>query len=168
MKKECAYSECTKCFPTMHPIDETINLKKEVEYEVWETVNTSYQKDGIKKKTKKVVKNRKQMTLEDMIYKVHNEAKGHLGKHLYNIAHQFLAMREIKRNLGEKDLLIHIDFAENYNCKLSAEIQAMHFGVSQVQVTLHNGVAYTKDETISFSTISNSHRHDAAAVWYPK
>ena len=37
----------------------------------------------------------------------------------------------LKENLKENECLIHVDFSENYECKMSREIQTMHFGESK-------------------------------------
>lgn len=72
-----------------------------------------------------------------------------------------------------------VDFSENYGCKYSEEVQSAHFGASKGQVTLHTGVLYLnglntvecqqgygkqKQKCISFCSMSDSLRHDAAAV----
>ena len=51
-------------------------------------------------------------------------------KHLYNIAHQYKAVRTLKQKLTDKDILLHVDFSENFGCKNASEIQSMHFGAS--------------------------------------
>lgn len=60
-----------------------------------------------------------------------------------------------------------MDFSENYSTKYSSEIQAVHFGASRSQVTLHTAVIYyhINDELKSQSFCSESLRHDASAVW---
>lgn len=42
--------------------------------------------------------------------------------------------------MTENEIIIHIDFSENYCCKYDKEIQSVHFGPSQTHVTLHTGV----------------------------
>jgi hypothetical protein len=66
--------------------------------------------------------------------------------------------------------LIHIDFAENYVCCYSSEIQSVHFGGSHAQATLHDGVLYSQSNehdliATSFCTISDSRHHGPAAIW---
>lgn len=64
--------------------------------------------------------------------------------------------------------MLKIDFSENYVFKLKEEVQAMHFGASKVQLSLHTGVMYYKDENVgkhSFATISECLSHDASGVW---
>lgn len=68
----------------------------------------------------------------------------------------------------KNEILIRIDFSENYVCKLSKEPQAMHFGASKLHLSLHTGVQYiTKEqlETKSFSTVSKVLDHAAPGIW---
>lgn len=74
-------------------------------------------------------------------------------------------MRELKEKLQENDLVLHVDFSENYGCKLNTEIQSFHFGGNRNQVTIHTVVAYTKTTIQIFATVSKSLRHDERAVW---
>lgn len=60
----------------------------------------------------------------------------------------------------------HIDFSENYCCKYDKEIQSVHVGPIQTQVTLHTGVVYFKGEcTLSFCTVSDYNKHGPPAIW---
>lgn len=88
-------------------------------------------------------------------------------KHIFNISQQFVAYNACKNNLMLNEALIHIDFSENYSCKLGEEIQMYHFGSSRAQATLHTGVMYIggKENPISFCTISPSNDHSPAAIW---
>lgn len=69
-------------------------------------------------------------------------------------------------NLGPDDYLIHVDFSENYGCKYSREIQAVHFGGNRLQITLHTGVLYRgrNKEPHSFCTSSTNLRHDLVSI----
>lgn len=84
--------------------------------------------------------------------------------HVRNIYHQHETLSTIKESLNESELLLHIDFSENYSCKYSSEAQSVHFGASRQQISLHTGVAYTTDQVNSFCTISASLKHDAKAI----
>lgn len=91
-------------------------------------------------------------------------------KHFATIKHQFKFIKNLKESMTEEELLVHIDFSENYSCKYATEIQAIHFGGSRNQVTIHTGVAYylnrDKDRTtFSFATTSASLRHDPSSIW---
>ncbi len=63
--------------------------------------------------------------------------------HHFRVRHQFRAIREIRENLLEDEVLCHVDFSENYCEKFAAEVQAAHFG-HRNQIVLHQGVMYMK------------------------
>lgn len=68
--------------------------------------------------------------------------------------------------MKENEAMVHIDFSENYACKYDKEIQSVHFGPSQTQITLHTGVIYYKgDCTTSFCTVSDCTNHGPPAIW---
>jgi hypothetical protein len=54
--------------------------------------------------------------------------------------HQKKVMKKMKSGLTTTDVLFHVDFAENYATKYATEIQSIHFGGNQNQVTLHTAV----------------------------
>ncbi len=62
--------------------------------------------------------------------------------------------------------MIHVDFSENYVCKMSEEIQSMHFGASKRQITLHTGIYYVGSpvQSQSFCTVSDSLSHGSGAI----
>ncbi|KAG6450632.1 hypothetical protein O3G_MSEX006706 [Manduca sexta] len=68
-------------------------------------------------------------------------------------------------NLNPSECAILIDFSENYDCKLSEEIQALHFGGSKNSITLHTGMIYTSTQCQSFVTLSDSNCHEPHAIW---
>jgi hypothetical protein len=74
-------------------------------------------------------------------------------RQVFSIKNQNRHYRELKENLKVNEAMIHIDFLENYACKLGTEIQSMHFGASQKQLTLHTGVYYTGKEKKSLCQI---------------
>lgn len=88
--------------------------------------------------------------------------------HVSNIRHQYYVVNKIKNSLTENDVLVHMDYSENYSCKYSEEIQSFHFGGSRKQITLHTVVTYfLKDGKLahkSFCTLSECLRHDSVAV----
>lgn len=90
-------------------------------------------------------------------------------KHVATISHQYQTISELKKNLTDNEVLIHIDFSENYCCKYNEEIQAVHFGGARQQVTLHTGVLYLREnDTVkpkAFCSLSDNNRYDSMAVW---
>src|SRR6476469_1973897 len=92
-------------------------------------------------------------------------------KHVYNMRHQFCMIKSKKESLQQSEMIIQIDFSENYVCKYSEEAQAMHFGASKVQISLHTGVQYVRGAEGSgtavqtFATVSSCLDHGAHAIW---
>jgi hypothetical protein len=93
--------------------------------------------------------------------------KPKITKHLFNIQNQFKYYQQLKQELTDNECLIHIDYAENYVGKYHEEIQSVHFGASQPQITLHTGVYFTKDLPggSTFCTLSDSLQHGPSAIW---
>lgn len=58
-----------------------------------------------------------------------------------------------------------MDFSKNFTCKLESEIQNMHFGASQRQISIHTGIAYTKEKQIPFATVSDCLVHNPFGIW---
>ena len=83
------------------------------------------------------------------------------ARHFFNIGHQYKTLRLLRENLDEGEIIIHMDFSEKYSCKYQKEIQSVHFGASQKQISLHTCVAYAKVATIPFVFASDCH------VYYP-
>jgi len=82
--------------------------------------------------------------------------------------HQKDIIRDLKTQLiDDTDLLIHIDFAENYSCKYGTEIQQTHFGANKpLQVTLHTSVLYSGSVIKSFCTVTPDSSHDPIAIFH--
>ncbi|KAL4710696.1 hypothetical protein ACJJTC_004341 [Scirpophaga incertulas] len=84
---------------------------------------------------------------------------------------QYSTVKELKENLSDNEVLIHVDFSENYLLKYNEEIQSFHFGGSRQQISLHTGVLYYRDSQTkeitckSFCTVSENIRHDALTIW---
>ena len=74
--------------------------------------------------------------------------------------------------MSDDEVLLHLDFSKNYNCKYSQEVQSLHFGGSRNQITLHTVVMYYKSKTNdststlnrSLCTLSENPRHDPVAI----
>ena len=94
-----------------------------------------------------------------------NKQLSTMTRHQFNWLHQARSMRELKETLRPDELCVHIDFSENYSCKLNTEVQAFHFAGSRKQATLHTCVVYTANGTHTYATISDCLRHDERAVW---
>lgn len=111
---------------------------------------------GCQKKEKRIVRSEE----KEITITMKEQTKGTVGNlldlftdqmvrfkiHSFNIGNQLKHYRLTKENLQENEALLHIDFAENFQTKLSREIQSMHFGASHSQITIPK--EFTTTETI--------------------
>ena len=157
--KKCMYRLCPKCCYN----DIQVVLPEEPQEIVWEQWEREKTQDG-GKQTTHFAKKKKSGTWSELV-KVFNSKLDALATHQYNWIHQAEQCRHLKETLSEEEVVVHMDFSENYACKLATEIQAFHFGGSRKQATIHTIVAYTSGSHQSYATISDSLRHDERSVW---
>lgn len=156
--KACMDRVCLKCcFDEIEFPDTDCN---EVSWEQWERVTST---NG-EKTFANVLKQTYTGTIQDLKELFHKKLEA-LAIHQFNWIHQTEQFRDLKQNLTESEAVLHIDFSENYACKMSTEIQAYHFGGSRKQATIHTAVLYTAHGTKSYGTVSDILRHDERAVW---
>jgi len=48
--------------------------------------------------------------------------------HIYTKRRQFAEIKRVTDDLGEDEIVIHLDYSENYKCKQQNEIQSAYFG----------------------------------------
>lgn len=166
-KKLCMYRKCKNCSGCrLLTRDEDLN-NQTVNFFQWERVSETRMIKGSEKVVKRTVKRKYEGKVSDVLHRFNKLLAGFL-KHVYNIRHQYKETKEKLENLGENEVLLKVDFSENYVCKQKEEVQAMHFGASKVQLSLHTGIMYYKGENVgktSFATVSESLNHEASAVW---
>jgi len=102
----------------------------------------------------------------DMILQFLNDVLPSYMVHKAVDYHQKNFIKDLKKSLTVNDLLLHIDFAENFNCKYSSEIQCIHFCGNRDSVTLHTGVKYHGQAVQSFCTITKDLNHDPVGIWH--
>ena len=167
--KECMYRECSNCKNKalqILPFEEG----GQTWWHHWQHKAEEREKKAKDGGTEKftvhlTTKEKVYGTLQVLIDDFSEMLQAKIGRHIYNIKHQYATLRKLKENLTEEEVLLHVDFAENYLCKYATEIQAVHFGDSHKQVSLHTVVAYTKGSQSSYCTLSSSFRHDPSAIW---
>ncbi len=167
--KSCMYGECVHCNDKSVPISGTYSSTTKVSFTQWVTEDKEIdkKKEGQERSTVKVtIKKSVEGTQENLTELFHTYLQ-RFKQHHFNIKQQFAFCRELKKNMSGEEALIHIDFSENYSCKYSSQIQAVHFGSSHQQATLHTGMLYVggKPEPICFSTISPCRHKGPPAVW---
>ena len=79
--------------------------------------------------------------LEELINELCKQLNGYM-KHVHYMNHQYKPLSTKRENLTIWELYLWIDLAENYLSKMHRETQAVHFGASREQYTIHTGVAY--------------------------
>ncbi|KAG8176379.1 hypothetical protein JTE90_020165 [Oedothorax gibbosus] len=164
IKNSCYLRKCHLCKDKIILYDET-KFDHMIEYKKW----VSKKEVRISGKTKQeiTVKITKKETIQVIVGELYGCLKKAIPKflvHLMNISHQFKIFSKLKNEVSENEIILHIDCSENYCCKYSKEVQAVHFGASRQQITLHTGMMYTARKQESFCTLSNSLRHDPQAV----
>lgn len=91
------------------------------------------------------------------------------ARHIYNASKQHFEFRYLKENLPDNEVIMHIDFAENYAIKHDREIMSAHWASDSV--TVYTCVAYFKEENSlnhqSYAIISDdlSHSKDSVKVF---
>lgn len=144
---------------------DSLSSLKEFKYKKWITEKEQRVHEKTKKNIMVTIKLKRIFSLEPKeVVDYFMKELGDILAHEYRIVHQHRFRKQLIENLKPEECFILMDFSENYCCKYSSEIQAIHFGASRNQITLHTGMFYTFDFKQGFATFSASLRHDANAV----
>lgn len=86
--------------------------------------------------------------------------------HVSRVRTQYEQIPLLKENLPDHEIILQLDFAENYSCKSLEEVQSAYF--NQTMVTLHPIVAYYRyDRELkhkSFVVVSDEMSHKPSSV----
>ena len=104
-----------------------------------------------------------------MVQVFQESLKEHL-KHVYTENHQFSGLKYIQNNFKDNEIVLFVDFSQNYLLKYSSEVQNVHFEDSKQQASLQAGWFYYKSsmnqiECVIFASIPDCLRHGVFAVW---
>lgn len=162
------YGECSTCNLNSYPFKTAYKASMHVTYTQWVTadkeVNRPQEKETVSFKVtiKKEIESSLEELIELFICHLHR-----FKKHMFNIKHHFSFFRELKRSMSLHECIVHVDFSENYICRYSTEIQAVHFGALHQQATMHAGVLYVGKNAspFCFCTISQSKHKGQPAIW---
>jgi hypothetical protein len=157
----CRFRKCKFCDRKVIQILEFDGLEETV-YENWLT-ETEVGSDG--QKRSHTIKKKIVSRLLDLVLEFRDCVLPIYIRHRAVDMHQKNAMKLLKHGLTDNDLVIHVDFAENYSCKYAKEVQVIHFGGNRQHISLHTGVLYRALITQSFCTISPDLQHDAIAIF---
>lgn len=166
--KECMFGACKECKNKKKfedkVINNNVNMNRPIYFEQWTNIKEERQIKNKQVTIRRTVKKSMFGTVEKLIDLLHSKLTDY-KKHVFVMRHQLKELRQRKQSIKADELILHVDFAENYVAKYATEIQAMHFGASKRQISLHTGVYYTSEATKSFCSVSDSLDHKAYAVW---
>ena len=103
---------------------------------------------------------------ENFISHVESQMKD-FEDHISRVKNQYEQIKKLKENLPIHEMIVQLDFAENYSCKSLQEVQSAYF--NQTCVTLHPMVVYfmSSDNQLehrSFIVVSDEMAHKASTV----
>lgn len=101
-------------------------------------------------------------TVQDAVILLKNQLE-YFKVHSYVKRVQSLAFLEAKSKMKENELVIQIDFAENYASIYQDEIQSAHW--NHKQISIFTCCAWVKDTTQSFALVSDNLNHDKYSVY---
>lgn len=165
----CMYRTCSNCKNKKFPTTLDPSLKENIIiWEEWVTKSVPKKSTGgptEEKEVRNVFLEKRHTSIEKLV----ELTQDHLSKfsrHIYNIKHQSERLRKLRESLTENEVVVHVDYSENYACKYSREIKETHFGGGNQQVTLHTGVIYLSGGKVkSFASLSDCLQHNAIATW---
>jgi hypothetical protein len=162
--RRCMTNECNGCINRNLPFLSSFCLSEEtaVSWHQWQTVLETI---GDQRQVRKTVKRTVCGSVEQLKTNYADAVKI-LKPHMFTISNQYDVLAAKKANLSDNEVLVHIDYSENWTIKKLNAVQSAHFGASMEQITLHTGVAYFSNGRImSFCTLSDNSDHGPAAVW---
>lgn len=155
--KECMLHRCEEC-PGEGALKEYLadfykdnNPEEIIEFKQW-------------LQTDRHTLDRKQLSIEDFVNELSSKI-WNLSNHHYISKHQSSHLRAIKDKLKIGELVILMDFSENYNFVVQDAVQGFHWENSQA--TLHPFAVYYVEEKLqcaSICIISDCLRHDTVVV----
>jgi hypothetical protein len=115
--KECMYKECLECRNKTLTFNDGGNEGDQLTWMMWKNRRIERKDANGKLKvvsmTVKVKEQGTKKTLNDEIEKELIRA----GRHIFNIRHQYKSLRYLREKMTHEELVMHIDFSENYCCK---------------------------------------------------
>ena len=125
-----------------------------VTYNQWATVNFE------DKKRWKIIKKVEQ---KDRFVEHFLTTLASFREHVNRVKNQYKQIQTLRGKLQENELLVWMDFAENYNCHTIEDVQSSYWNGDMV--TLHTTVVYMPNQTHkSFVAISDDMGHNAVTV----
>lgn len=168
----CMYRTCQDCKEKKiktRPEGE-INYGKIIEWRLWRSkLIEKERKIGTRQeltttKHNVTVKETETTTISTLVDELQTDIQ-RLARHQFNITHQYVKLRNLKDSLKSNELVLHMDFSENYICKYTEEIQSVHFGASKRQISIHTLMCYVRGKSIPVATVSDNLSHGPCSIW---
>jgi len=159
----CMYRTCSNCKDKKIPTTLDPSLKGNII--IWEEWVTKFvpRRGAYGSTEEKDVRNvflEKRNTSFEKLVELTQDHLSNFSRHIYNIKLQYERMRKLRESLSQNEVVVHIDYSENYACKYTREIKETHFGGGNQQVTLYTGVIYLSGEKVqSFAVQSSAQCH---------
>lgn len=165
-KEECMMGLCPRC--NVKEINFDTGNDEEIKFYKWQTVTEVKNVKGITKPYKHVEKTT-MMEKKSVVVNLFKKELVTFKKHVFFMIHQAKMLKSKTEMPGKDEIIFQVDFSQNYIAKYASEIQSMHFGASQKQISLHTGARYvlenTKPVCTTFCTVSDNIDHQAHGVW---
>lgn len=168
--EDCLNQTCKKCGPSKikeyyEGLIEEFG-EKEIEYHRWERIKLLRKNNKMKDCMSCI---QKKKTFKQFLVNFQKDVKP-LASHLFRASWQLKQLETCKETIKENEMVVVMDFSENYTCRFQNEVQSAFWNSNQV--TIHPVVAYygvkTATSTIqrkhSIVIVSNDLDHDANAV----
>ena len=134
------------------------SIPDEMKYTHWKKIT-----EGTKQRWKEVEEN----VNKDKFIDLMKEQITDFRKHIERVRNQYAEMRNLRENLPKGEVVLWMDFAENFVCTSVEAVQSSYW--NQSMVSLHTMIAYfpsDHDKKLqSYVAVSESLAHNATAVF---
>ena len=162
--KDCMLRKCKSCCDQkLQAVVSDERQGDSVTYYQWRSRSEVRRIKNIEKTVKLTEKAAVHTTMEGLVNVVHDLTQSFL-EHMFAVRTQYHTMKLKKEKLLPNEMIIRCDFSENYILKYGEEIQQIHFGASQKQISLHTVVVYHAEcydsmKTTSICTVTDELEH---------
>ena len=126
IKYECSENTCDKC-PEINSLFETLNDLEIVSFLIWQPSEKYFKKEQMQSTGKDIVQYLKSKFIK-------------LKTHFYTKRLQSAKYSHMTKNIAEGEILIHVDYSENFKNKQQEEVKTAFYG--QQQFSLYTACVY--------------------------
>lgn len=149
--EKCMTGNCSECHNEVNVLVDEDDMNKCLVYKQWEEV------DGFLKVVEM------NSSVEDALKELNNQLTFY-KVHCFVKIVQSSYFEEVKNTIVHSEIILQVDFAENYSAISQDEIQSAHW--THQQITIFTCCAWLRENvTRPFVVISDELNHDKFAVW---